>query len=86
MGAGIAWAQAVTNAQQPLLHAHRPGHPDAGAAEFRHDLVDGGCEPRLRGHIRGNLNVGNDKATLLSGVTQTLNAIGCHNEVMPEPP
>lgn len=52
----------------------------------------GGCEPQLKGHIRGNLNVGNDKATLLSVVTQllpyvgyprTLNAINCLNEVVP---
>jgi len=53
----------------------------------------GGCEPQLKGHIQGNLNVGNDKETLLSVVTQllpyvgyprTLNAIRCLNEVIPE--
>ncbi len=53
----------------------------------------GGCEPQLKGHIQGNLNVGNDKATLLSVVTQllpytgyprSLNAIRCLNEVIPE--
>lgn len=52
----------------------------------------GGCESQLRGHIQGNLNVGNDKRTLLSVVTQllpyigyprTLNAIACLNEVIP---
>lgn len=52
----------------------------------------GGCEPQLKGHIRGNLNVGNDKETLLIIVTQllpyigyprTLNAINCLNEVIP---
>jgi len=56
-------------------------------------LVLGGCEPQLKGHIQGNLNVGNDKETLLSTVTQllpyvgyprTLNAIACLNEVIPE--
>ena len=50
----------------------------------------GGCEPQLKGHIKGNLNVGNDKEVLLSTVTQllpyvgyprTLNAIRCINEV-----
>ncbi len=50
----------------------------------------GGCEPQLKGHIQGNLNVGNDKEALLSTVTQllpyvgyprTLNAIRCINEV-----
>ena len=50
----------------------------------------GGCEPQLKGHIQGNLNVGNDKEVLLSIVTQllpyvgyprTLNAIRCLNEV-----
>ena len=53
----------------------------------------GGCEPQLKGHIQGNLNVGNDKARLLGVVTQllpyvgyprTLNAIRCINEVVPE--
>jgi len=53
----------------------------------------GGCEPQLKGHIQGNLNVGNDKETLLSVVTQllpyvgyprTLNALRCLNEVIPE--
>ncbi len=52
----------------------------------------GGCEPQLKGHIQGNLNMGNDKETLLSVVTQllpyvgyprTLNAIRCLNEVIP---
>ena len=53
----------------------------------------GGCEPQLKGHVQGNLNVGNDKQVLLSTVTQllpyvgyprTLNAIRCINEVVPE--
>jgi 4-carboxymuconolactone decarboxylase len=56
-------------------------------------LSMGGCEPQLKGHIQGNVNVGNDKETLLSVVTQllpyvgyprTLNAIRCLNEVIPE--
>ena len=50
----------------------------------------GGCEPQVKGHVQGNLNVGNDKETLLSAVTQllpyigyprTLNAIRCVNEI-----
>jgi 4-carboxymuconolactone decarboxylase len=53
----------------------------------------GGCEPQLKGHIQGNVNVGNGKGTLLSVVTQlvpyvgyprTLNALRCLNEVIPE--
>jgi 4-carboxymuconolactone decarboxylase len=53
----------------------------------------GGCEPQLKGHIQGNVNVGNGKETLLAVVTQllpyvgyprTLNAIRCLNEVLPE--
>jgi len=53
----------------------------------------GGCEPQLKGHIQGNVNVGNDKQVLLSTVTQllpyvgyprTLNAIRCINELIPE--
>lgn len=54
----------------------------------------GGCEPQVKGHIQGNLNVGNDKEYLLEVVTRllpyigyprTLNAISCLNEVAPEP-
>lgn len=53
----------------------------------------GGCEPQVKGHIQGNVNVGNGKEFLLSVVTQllpyigyprTLNAIRCLNEVIPE--
>jgi 4-carboxymuconolactone decarboxylase len=53
----------------------------------------GGCESQLKSHIQGNINVGNDKETLLSVMTQllpyvgyprTLNAIKCLNEVLPE--
>ena len=53
----------------------------------------GGVEPQVKGHIQGNVNVGNDKKILLSVVTQllpyigyprTLNAIKCLNEVLPE--
>jgi 4-carboxymuconolactone decarboxylase len=53
----------------------------------------GGCEPQVQGHIQGNANVGNNKETLLSVVTQllpyigyprTLNAMRCLNEVLPE--
>jgi 4-carboxymuconolactone decarboxylase len=53
----------------------------------------GGTEPQIKGHIQGNINVGNDKETLLSVITQllpyvgyprTLNAIKCLNEVIPE--
>ncbi|WP_440951790.1 carboxymuconolactone decarboxylase family protein [Methanococcoides sp. FTZ1] len=56
-------------------------------------LTLGGCETQLKGHIMGNLNVGNEKETLLSTVTQllpyigyprTLNAITCLNELIPE--
>jgi 4-carboxymuconolactone decarboxylase len=53
----------------------------------------GGCEPQFKGHIQANINVGNDKETMLSVVTQllpyvgyprTLNAIRSLNEVLPE--
>lgn len=53
----------------------------------------GGCEPQVKSHIQGNVNVGNDKATLLAVTTQllpcigyprTLNAIACLNEVIPD--
>lgn len=50
----------------------------------------GGCESQLKGHIQGNINIGNDKEVLLSAVTQllpyvgyprALNALRCLNEV-----
>jgi len=53
----------------------------------------GGTESQVEGHIQGNVNVGNDKETLLSVTTQLLpyigyprmlNAIKCLNEVIPE--
>ena len=53
----------------------------------------GGTEPQVKGHIQGNVNVGNDKEKLMSVVTQllpyigyprTLNAIKCLNDVLPE--
>ena len=52
-----------------------------------------GREPQVKGHIAGNLLVGNDKQVQLDTVTQllpyigyprTLNAIACLNEVVPE--
>jgi 4-carboxymuconolactone decarboxylase len=36
----------------------------------------GGCEPQVKGHVQGNLNVGNDRAFLLAIVTQLLPFIG----------
>lgn len=56
-------------------------------------LALGGCEPQLKGHIQGNVNVGNDKQTLLNVLTQllpyvgyprALNALRCINEILPE--
>lgn len=50
----------------------------------------GGTEPQVKGHIQGNLNIGNDRETLLGVTTQllpyigyprTLNAIKCINEI-----
>lgn len=49
----------------------------------------GGCEPQVRGHIRGNLAVGNDKELLLQVITllvpyigypRTLNAVQALND------
>jgi 4-carboxymuconolactone decarboxylase len=49
----------------------------------------GGCEPQLRSHVQGNLNVGNGKDIMIEAITQcmpfmgfprTLNALGCVNE------
>lgn len=53
----------------------------------------GGAEPQVKGHIQGNVNVGNNKEILLSVITQllpyigyprTLNAIRCLNGLIPE--
>ncbi|MFB6456647.1 carboxymuconolactone decarboxylase family protein [Chitinophaga sp. Hz27] len=52
----------------------------------------GGTETQIKGHIQGNANVGNDRKSLISLMTQllpyvgyprTLNAIACLNEVLP---
>jgi 4-carboxymuconolactone decarboxylase len=53
----------------------------------------GGTESQVKGHIQGNINVGNNKETLIDITTQllpyigyprTLNALKCLNEVIPE--
>ena len=53
----------------------------------------GGVEAQIKGHIQGNLSVGNDREIWLSLMTQslpwvghprTLNALKCLNEVAPE--
>jgi len=53
----------------------------------------GGAESQVKGHIRGNVNVGNRRDVLLDVITQllpwvgyprTLNALGALNEVAPE--
>jgi 4-carboxymuconolactone decarboxylase len=52
----------------------------------------GGCEPQAKGHVAANRNVGNDRQTLLTVVTQllpfigyprTLNAVRLIDEVTP---
>jgi 4-carboxymuconolactone decarboxylase len=53
----------------------------------------GGCESQVKAHVRGNLNVGNGKETMITAIThclpymgfpRTLNALSCVNEVIPE--
>ena len=36
----------------------------------------GGCEPEVKGHVTGNLRVGNDRTRLIDVVTQLLPYIG----------
>ena len=36
----------------------------------------GGCDPQVKGHVAANLNVGNDRATLIDVLTQLLPFIG----------
>jgi 4-carboxymuconolactone decarboxylase len=52
-------------------------------------LSMGGCEPQLKGHIQGNVNMGNGREVLLNTITQllpyvgyprTLNALKCLND------
>ncbi|MCD8154782.1 MAG: carboxymuconolactone decarboxylase family protein [Clostridiales bacterium] len=52
-------------------------------------MAQGGCEPQLTAHARGNMNLGNDKEFLIRVVSQclpyigyprSLNAIACINE------
>ena len=33
-------------------------------------------DPRVKGHVRANLNVGNDRATMLAVITQLLPFVG----------
>ena len=56
-------------------------------------ISQGGCEPQVKSHITGNVNVGNNKQALVNIVTallpfigypRSLNAISCINQVIPE--
>ena len=56
-------------------------------------ISQGGCESQVKGHIAGNVNVGNNKQVLLNTVTallpyigypRSLNAINCINQVISE--
>ncbi len=56
---------------------------------FCYIAAQGGCEPQLTAHARGNFNTGNDKAFMIDVVSQcmpyigyprTLNAITCINK------
>lgn len=53
----------------------------------------GGAENQVKAHVRGNLNVGNDKDTMITALThclpymgfpRALNALSCVNEIIPE--
>ncbi len=55
-------------------------------------LALGGCEAQLKGHIQGNIRLGNDRSLLMDVITQvlpyvgyprSLNAIRCLDEVAP---
>jgi len=52
----------------------------------------GGADAQVKGHIRGNVSVGNNKQKLMDVTTQllpyigyprTLNALNCLNEILP---
>ena len=53
----------------------------------------GGADSQVRAHVQGNLNVGNNKETMITAIThclpymgfpRTLNALNCVNEIIPE--
>lgn len=53
----------------------------------------GGCESQVKSHVQGNVNVGNNKETLITAIThclpyigfpRTLNALACVNEIFSE--
>ncbi|KQY94282.1 4-carboxymuconolactone decarboxylase [Paenibacillus sp. Root52] len=53
----------------------------------------GGADSQVKAHVQGNLNVGNDKETMITAIThglpymgfpRTLNALSCVNEIIPE--
>lgn len=55
-------------------------------------VAHGGCDPQVRGHVAGNLNVGNGRAVLLDvlsqllpyiGYPRTLNGLAAVNEIAP---
>lgn len=39
-------------------------------------VAHGGCDPQVRAHVAANLNVGNDRQTLIDILTQLLPFIG----------
>lgn len=56
-------------------------------------MAQGGCEPQLIAHAKGNINLGNDKELLIRVVSQclpyigyprSLNAISCINKAVEE--
>jgi 4-carboxymuconolactone decarboxylase len=55
-------------------------------------VAHGGCDPQVRGHVAGNLRMGNDRTVLLDALSQlvpwigyprTLNGLAAVNEVAP---
>ena len=68
--------------------------PERELLTFSILAAQGGCEPQVKAHVGGNAAVGNGKETLLAALTvclpyigfpRTLNALGCINEILPEP-
>ena len=68
------------------------GLPTRELLTFAMLIAMGGCEPRAKGHVAANLNVGNDRQTLLAVTTQllpfigyprTLNAVRVIDEIAP---
>ena len=80
--------------QNQIFLIGRGNHPETeGEGEHNILMAQGGCEPQLTAHAKGNMNLGNDKEFLIRVVSQclpyigyprSLNAVTCVNKAAEE--